>query len=541
MKQRLGGTTLMALLVALLIGGIGPAGPARAAATGSIAGTVTVPAGSSAAGIEVEIWRADGFGAMPDYSDLATSAIPSADGTYKASGVPAGQYYVRFRDGSGVLPTQYWNGTPRWDRASVITVGTTPVTGIDAHMPRGGSISGRVTVPAGVDVTKVWVHATSVDTREYIGGVQAAPDGTYILEGLSPGRYRVEFDGWSVGLVLQQWKGIEDQSGGTEITVDRSQVSGIDARMTKGATISGRIYSNSDCDLTGVAVWVMSPGMASPNAVVQPDGRWSVTGLATGSYRVEFSGREVGLPWAFWNGRGDPRGYSEVTLTAGRTTTGIDMRLDGPTDGCLSLRPYVEQVYRDLLKRDPDAGGLNSWVNALAFGAPLQEVANSITSSDEFRSRLLSATYKRYLGRGTDSAGLAYWLEQMRAGRTVEDVQAGFIASDEFYARSGATPKGWVVDLYRTVLDRTPSATEVQWWVDRIMSGMNRGTVARGFLYSNEHLTTVVDGFYVDLLHRHIDPVGRAHWVTLIQQGHREEEIVAGILSSAEYCARVGR
>jgi hypothetical protein len=68
---------------------------------------------------------------------------------------------------------------------------------------------------------------------------------------------------------------------------------------------------------------------------------------------------------------------------------------------------------------------------------------------------------------------------------------------------------------------------------------MNRGTVALGFLYSTEHLTTVVDGYYVDLLRRHIDPSGQATWVGQIQACHRDEEIIASIVSSAEYRSMV--
>jgi hypothetical protein len=46
----------------------------------------------------------------------------------------------------------------------------------------GGSISGRVTVPAGVDVTGVTVEAIRSQPWESVETVSAAPDGTYVLE-----------------------------------------------------------------------------------------------------------------------------------------------------------------------------------------------------------------------------------------------------------------------------------------------------------------------------------------------------------------------
>jgi hypothetical protein len=48
-----------------------------------------------------------------------------------------------------------------------------------------------------------------------------------------------------------------------------------------------------------------------------------------------------------------------------------------------------------------------------------------------------------------------------------------------------------------------------------------------------------VDGYYQWLLGRGIDPAGRQTWVRLIQTGSRDEQIIAGIISSDEYRANV--
>lgn len=206
-----------------------------------------------------------------------------------------------------------------------------------------------------------------------------------------------------------------------------------------------------------------------------------------------------------------------------------------PADGTAAIRAYVTQVYEDLFGRAPDAGGLATWTAQLAAGVPYAAVANAITSSTEYRSRLIAGAYTRYLGRAPDAGGVQFWLGQMAGGRQIEQIEAGFVASQEFYERGGGTDRGWVTLLYRTVLDRAPSTAEVDWWAGAIGRGMNRGAVALGFLYSTEHLVTVVDGYYVDLLHRHIDPSGSATWVGLIQSGSRDEEIIAAIVSSYEY------
>lgn len=48
---------------------------------------------------------------------------------------------------------------------------------------------------------------------------------------------------------------------------------------------------------------------------------------------------------------------------------------------------YVASLYRDLLGREPDAGGLNGWVTALRDGMSREDVRQGFLQSDEYRSR----------------------------------------------------------------------------------------------------------------------------------------------------------
>lgn len=199
---------------------------------------------------------------------------------------------------------------------------------------------------------------------------------------------------------------------------------------------------------------------------------------------------------------------------------------------------YVTAVYRDLFNRGPDTGGLVTWTWALSHGTPYRAVADAITSSTEFRTRLIREAYQEYLGRSPDPQGLANWLAAMRAGMRIQEMEAGFLASAEYYRKAGGTPSTWVVALYQSVLGRTPGANEVSSWVGRLPS-LGRHRVALGFLLSTERLQTDVAGYYTWLLRRSLDPAGRTTWVRAIQAGHRVEEIIAGIISSAEYRRRI--
>lgn len=201
---------------------------------------------------------------------------------------------------------------------------------------------------------------------------------------------------------------------------------------------------------------------------------------------------------------------------------------------------YLEFVYADLFGRGLDAQGLATWMSlldrgGLQVGGWRAAVANSITSSVEFRTGLITKSYLQYLNRAPEPAGLDFWLAAMSRGWTASQIEAGFTASPEYYAQAGSTDSGWVTRLYADVLGRVPAASEVAWWTQALHDGMTRQGVSMGFLLSTEHLETVVSGYYEHLLQRSVDPSGRATWVGLLQAGARNETIIGGIVASTEY------
>ncbi|MBU4335851.1 MAG: DUF4214 domain-containing protein, partial [Actinobacteria bacterium] len=198
---------------------------------------------------------------------------------------------------------------------------------------------------------------------------------------------------------------------------------------------------------------------------------------------------------------------------------------------------YVTQVYHDLFGRAVDPSGLDTWVGRLIAGAPRSSVADAITSSDEYRGVLVATTYGHYLGRTPEAGGLQYWVSRMQGGMTIDQLEGGILTSDEAYALAGGTADGWVASLYAQVLGRSASTAEISFWSHLLTDGGTRVQVARGFLLSTEHLRTVVDGYYVDLLNRHSDPSGLAWWVTALQSGVRLETVVGRIVGSDEYYA----
>jgi hypothetical protein len=78
--------------------------------------------------------------------------------------------------------------------------------------------------------------------------------------------------------------------------------------------------------------------------------------------------------------------------------------------------------------------------------------------------------YKAVFDRTPDGGGLGYWIAQMDKGMDVVSVAARFIDSPEFRSLYGQNPTDaeFLTKVYSNVLDRTPDATGLGWWVNEM-------------------------------------------------------------------------
>lgn len=100
---------------------------------------------------------------------------------------------------------------------------------------------------------------------------------------------------------------------------------------------------------------------------------------------------------------------------------------------------FVERMYTECLKRNADTSGLAYWSRELCnhtkTGKSLldnfflsQEIRNKNLSNEEYVRRI----YKAMLNRDPDSGGLAYWTGRLNQGASATTVIAGFVDSTEF-------------------------------------------------------------------------------------------------------------
>lgn len=98
------------------------------------------------------------------------------------------------------------------------------------------------------------------------------------------------------------------------------------------------------------------------------------------------------------------------------------------------------RIYKAAFDRAPDAGGLGFWIDAMDDGASLTSVASGFISSPEFQKLyganvsdrdFVTKLYNNVLDRNPDQGGYDFWLAALANGSSREDILVNFSDSKE--------------------------------------------------------------------------------------------------------------
>lgn len=306
------------------------AAPASAAAAGTISGTVTDGVtGNPIAGLEVCAF------AQPEDGNISHCGTTNAAGEYTITDLLVHGYRVIFYGER--LGYQYlvYREAELGYFGDGISVGSEPITGIDVEMAPFGRIEGRVgEADTGAPAAGVRVCAWN-ENEEVLGDCDyTGDDGKYSITDVRPGEYAIEFLGTG-NLLTQAWEHQEigKMSDATPVTVGLSQVvTGIDAELVAGARVQGTVrLASSGQPAQGLYVCALRPnGLEWRCAIPNREGEYSIEGLKTGSYVIEFKPFSSSLETQFWDQGTSFADAQTLSLAAGTTTTGIDADLLAP-------------------------------------------------------------------------------------------------------------------------------------------------------------------------------------------------------------------
>jgi len=133
--------------------------------------------------------------------------------------------------------------------------------------------------------------------------------------------------------------------------------------------------------------------------------------------------------------------------------------------------PWLTAVYRGMLGRAPDAGGLQFWESALPKLGRYQ-VALDFAESQEGEGYEAVLDYDRYLGRAASPTERAYWATLLVQDKiTREQMVDDFLASNEYFIKHDSTNEGWLTGLYNNLLDRQPDPGGYAFWLNYLRAG----------------------------------------------------------------------
>lgn len=315
-----------ALVAAVALAVVAAALPTAAyAADGSVTGRVITKSGTPAGAVCVRLSASRDW-----YSPVAASGTTAADGTYALSVAP-GAYYVTFDDcGGRDLVTSFWPGVRDDGAAKTVAVpdgGT--VSGVDATLEQGGSISGLVTDTAGRPQAGAFVYPMTPGNSRYPKGAYVRTDneGRYHARGVPPGTYLVDFGPTAYhATVFYGDTPDAAQSPPVEVVAGQERA-GVDARLPKVSSLSGVVRDEDGQPHERVcvrAVPSLDPRNRLPTVRTAADGSWRIGLLAAGSYRVEYHDCG-GVTAGEWYG--GAKSFAEATpvvLAEDTNRTGID-------------------------------------------------------------------------------------------------------------------------------------------------------------------------------------------------------------------------
>jgi hypothetical protein len=166
-------------------------------------------------------------------------------------------------------------------------------------------------------------------------------------------------------------------------------------------------------------------------------------------------------------------------------------------------------------------------------GVPASNVIQAIEGSVEYRDNQVQQLYQRYLHRAADAGGLQGFVNFLAAGGTVGQVAAILVGSGE-YAFWHGTNESFLVGVYEDALDRAADPTGMSNFSQALASGLSR-TQAGGIIFgSPEFLDETVEARYQSILGRPSDPGGLSGFVTAMQHGASDQAVLALILGSGE-------
>lgn len=218
----------------------------------------------------------------------AATTLSRSDGRYELNGLASGAYQISADHPLwGAFFYRPEETTKSVAKASIVSVETTDVSGIDIIIADGGIIRGIALGGDGETAGKVFVNAWSA-RRGAGNGMFADASGQFEIAGLPDANDYVvtAVPGGNSGYRIGKTQGVSPCTSSAGVD-DCSGISIILPAMAQGATLSGTVVDSAGEAVSGsmTAIFNSNGAMASTTVV---NGSYELTGLSDGEYQLKF-------------------------------------------------------------------------------------------------------------------------------------------------------------------------------------------------------------------------------------------------------------
>jgi hypothetical protein len=203
----------------------------------------------------------------------------------------------------------------------------------DVTLEEGAGITGTLSVAGnpGVDMSNAIVDVFhAFPAGGFVTGTNVNGDGTYSIGQLPPGNYTVEFV--EDGFIDQWWDDEPTAAASDSFTLTAGEtLPDIDASLVTtpaGATISGTVTGSDTggVGLNGISVSLLTTAGAFLGSFpTDASGNFTLTGVAPGSYQLEFTADDQTYLDQWWNNKTTESSGTKIIITGPQAVTGIDV------------------------------------------------------------------------------------------------------------------------------------------------------------------------------------------------------------------------
>ena len=189
-----------------------------------------------------------------------------------------------------------------------------------------GSISGKVINAFGtaVPIVSVSVYDINGNPPIPVPTASTAQDGTFTINGLPTGSYRIRFDPVTIMGYFSQWYNNKVDINSADLIFVTAPNTTIlsNTVLASGGILSGKVTNAAGTGIAGIEVNYSNSSNFGGGATTAQDGSYTIIGLPTDTYKIKFdsSQSDTGYLSQWYNNKSDQSSADPISITSPNTT-----------------------------------------------------------------------------------------------------------------------------------------------------------------------------------------------------------------------------